>query len=143
MRKICGCRRSISAIPGWCAATTQASFESYECRSLDQDGSCPAFDRLLGSRVAIFNAEVRFPLWGAFGGSNFYGPLPIEMAFFADSGVAWGQSNSVLFGGANKEPVIERRRGDARQSVRLRGRRARFRHARSIGRAAAGSGSSI
>jgi hypothetical protein len=27
------------------------------------------------------------------------------MAVFADGGVAWGQSNSTLFGGANKEPV--------------------------------------
>ena len=72
---------------------------------INTDGTCPVFDRLLGSRVAIFNAEVRFPLWGAFGGDNFYGPLPIEMAFFADSGVAWGQNNSVVFGGSNKEPV--------------------------------------
>ena len=48
---------------------------------------------------------MRFPLWSAFGGSNFYGPLPIEMAVFADSGVAWGQNNSVQFGGSNKEPV--------------------------------------
>ena len=27
------------------------------------------------------------------------------MAFFVDSGVAWGQNNSVVFGGSNKEPV--------------------------------------
>ena len=54
--------------------------------------SCPAFDRLIGSRVAIANAEVRFPIWGAFGGNQFYGPLPIEGAFFTDAGVAWGQS---------------------------------------------------
>ena len=44
-------------------------------------------------------------MWGAFGGDNFYGPLPVEMAFFADSGVAWGQNTSLQFGGANKEPV--------------------------------------
>ena len=70
------------------------------------DGSCPVFDRLLGSRVAIVNAEMRFPLWALFGGSNFYGPLPVEMALFADSGVAWGQSNSQQFAhGSNKEPV--------------------------------------
>ena len=30
-----------------------------------------------------------FPLWAAFGGDNFYGPLPIEMALFTDAGVAW------------------------------------------------------
>ena len=42
---------------------------------------------------------------GRLGGSNFYGPLPIEMAVFADSGVAWGQSTSTLYGGNQKEPV--------------------------------------
>jgi outer membrane protein assembly factor BamA len=90
--------------PGLVRGYDSGSFESFEC-GLQADGSCPVFDRLLGSRLAIFNAEMRFPLWGAFGGDNFYGPLPIEMAVFADSGVAWGQTNSVLFGGNNKEPV--------------------------------------
>ena len=90
--------------PGLVRGYDSGSFEAVEC-GLTSDGSCPVFDRLLGSRVAIFNAELRFPLWGALGGSNFYGPLPIEMALFADSGVAWGQTNSTLFGGANKEPV--------------------------------------
>jgi Tol biopolymer transport system component len=90
--------------PGLVRGYDSGSFESFEC-GLQPDGSCPVFDRLLGSRLAIFNAEMRFPLWAAFGGDNFYGPLPIEMAVFADSGVAWGQTGSVLFGGTNKEPV--------------------------------------
>ena len=91
--------------PGLVRGYDESSFESNECPVLDQNVSCPVFDQLLGSRVAIFNAEVRFPLWSVFGGSNFYGPLPVEMAVFADSGVAWGQNNSVQFGGSNKEPV--------------------------------------
>jgi len=51
------------------------------------------------------NAEFRFPLWGAFGGSNFYGPLPIELAVFGDAGRAWNQSNSVLFAGIDRKWV--------------------------------------
>ncbi|MGH9374260.1 MAG: BamA/TamA family outer membrane protein, partial [Vicinamibacterales bacterium] len=90
--------------PGLVRGYDSGSFESFEC-GLQPDGSCPAFDRLFGSRLAIFNAELRFPLWGAFGGDDFYGPLPIEMAVFADSGVAWGQSGSPLFGGGEKDPV--------------------------------------
>ena len=90
--------------PGLVRGYDSGSFQSGECGT-QLDGSCPAFDRLMGSRAAVFNAELRFPLWGAFGGDNFYGPLPIEMALFADSGVAWGQSDSTLFGGATKEPV--------------------------------------
>ncbi len=90
--------------PGLVRGYDSGSFESFEC-GVQADGSCPAFDRLIGSRIAIFNAELRFPLWGAFGGSNFYGPLPIEMAVFADSGMAWGQGGSTLFGGTNRDPV--------------------------------------
>jgi outer membrane protein assembly factor BamA len=95
--------------PGLVRGYDSNSFQSLECLASDgsaaADGGCPAFDRLFGSRLAIFNAELRFPLWGVFSRDNFYGPLPIEMAVFADSGVAWGQNSSTLFGGANKEPV--------------------------------------
>jgi len=78
--------------PGLVRGYDQYSFESQECVGGLTAGSCPAFDRLIGSRVAVANAELRFPVWGAFGGSQFYGPLPLEAAFFADGGVAWGQS---------------------------------------------------
>jgi outer membrane protein assembly factor BamA len=43
------------------------------------------------------SAELRFPLWGAFGGSRFYGPLPVELAVFGDTGMAWGP-NSLFTG---------------------------------------------
>jgi len=63
--------------------------------------ACPAFDRLIGSRLLVGNLEFRFPLLRPFGASrNMYGPVPIEVALFADGGVAWnrGQTPSV-FGG--------------------------------------------
>ena len=89
--------------PGLVRGYDQYSFESQECVGGFTTGSCPAFDRLIGSRVAVANAELRFPIWGAFGGSQFYGPLPIEAAFFADGGVAWGQSlRAGTFPGDNK-----------------------------------------
>ncbi len=78
--------------PGLVRGYDQYSFENQECVGGLTTGSCPAFDRLVGSRVAVANAELRFPVWGAFGGSQFYGPLPLEAAIFADGGVAWGQS---------------------------------------------------
>ena len=70
------------------------------------DGSCPAFDRLIGSRVAVANAELRFPMWGAFGGNQFYGPLPIEAAVFTDAGVAWGRSDRARLRPGDKQPVV-------------------------------------
>jgi len=77
--------------PGLVRGYDPGSFEAGEC-GVQADGSCPAFDRLIGSRVVIGNAELRFPLLGLFGAKNFYGPLPIEMALFTDAGVAWGTS---------------------------------------------------
>lgn len=51
--------------------------------------ACPQFDRLLGSRVFVVNAEVRAPLVGLFRGELSYGALPIDVFGFFDTGVAW------------------------------------------------------
>ena len=65
---------------------------------------CPAFDRLLGSRMLIGNLEFRFPLLRPFGASSrMYGPIPIEVALFADGGVAWSHGQTpALFGGSRE-----------------------------------------
>jgi Tol biopolymer transport system component len=91
--------------PGLVRGYDEGSFEQGEC-GITTDGSCPVFDRLIGSRVAIANAELRFPIWGAFGGDQFYGPLPLEAAFFADGGIAWGQSPRTGFRGGDHQPVF-------------------------------------
>jgi Tol biopolymer transport system component len=69
----------------------------------DATSECPAFDRLLGSRMLVGNLEFRFPLLRPFGvsPSRMYGPVPIELALFADGGAAWnrGESPSLLGGG--------------------------------------------
>jgi hypothetical protein len=68
------------------------SFSAAECPTTGT--TCPAFDRLLGSRILVGNVEARFPLLGVLGlGSGYYGALPIEAALFADAGVAWNQSD--------------------------------------------------
>ena len=90
--------------PGLVRGYDSGTFETGEC-GVQPDGSCPAFDRLIGSRVAVANAELRFPLWGAFGGDQFYGPVPVELAVFTDAGVAWGRSDRALFAGDEK-PVV-------------------------------------
>src|SRR5688572_8127675 len=73
------------------------SFDAREC-GLDPD-RCPAFDRLLGSKILVGNAELRFPPFGAITRSrqNLYGPLPLELVFFADTGVAWGEGENPEF----------------------------------------------
>jgi hypothetical protein len=77
--------------PGLVRGYDPGSFQAGEC-GVQPDGSCPAFDRLIGSRLGILNAEMRVPVWSLFGGDNFYGPLPLELAFFGDAGWAWGGS---------------------------------------------------
>ena len=63
--------------------------------------SCPAFDRLIGSRLLVGNLEFRFPLLRPLGASrNMYGPVPIEVGLFLDGGVAWNRRDSpALLGG--------------------------------------------
>ncbi len=65
------------------------TFDAQDCRPSAVSG-CALFDRLLGSRVLVANVEFRFPLLRPFGASQrMYGPLPVEVALFADGGVAW------------------------------------------------------
>jgi hypothetical protein len=71
------------------------SFTSDECsasQGSSQSGTltCPVFDRLFGSKVAVINSEFRIPVFGTegFGLINFpY--LPLEVAPFVDAGVSW------------------------------------------------------
>ena len=65
------------------------TFEASEC-TFTPIGSCPEFDRLLGSRDAVVNAEVRAPLAGLFNRQLDYGPIPVELFFrVLRRGVAW------------------------------------------------------
>jgi hypothetical protein len=79
------------------------TFDSSDCVG-DLSGGCPAFDQLVGSRMLIGNLELRFPLLRPFGVSQgMYGPVPVEVALFADAGVAWTRGNNPeIFGGSRK-----------------------------------------
>jgi Tol biopolymer transport system component len=71
------------------------SFEASECGN--DANTCPVFDRTVGSRIAVANAELRFPIWGLFNRRSYYGPLPVELALFGDAGRAWtGDTTSVF-----------------------------------------------
>jgi hypothetical protein len=74
------------------------TFNASECPSLFTGvGTCPLLGRLLGSRIAVANAEIRIPLLGVrqFGLINFpY--LPTEIAPFIDGGLAWSSGQRVV-----------------------------------------------
>ena len=68
--------------------------------------ACPAFDRLLGSRILVGNVELRFPLLRPFGASQrMYGPVPVELALFSDGGVAWDAGEKPSFLGGSRKGV--------------------------------------
>ncbi len=81
---------------GFVRGYSVTSFNSAECsEDPNNPNACPEFDRLIGSRIGVFNAEVRVPLFGVpqFGLINFP-TLPTELALFLDGGVAWTDADS-------------------------------------------------
>lgn len=89
--------------PGLVRGYEVPSFDSTECVP-NATSDCPAFDRLVGSRMAVASAELRFPLLGLFGGRSYYGAFPIEMAIFGDAGTAWTADQRPRFiGGSNEQ----------------------------------------
>jgi outer membrane protein assembly factor BamA len=81
------------------------SFTSAECTTT-LAGNCPEFDRLVGSRMLVGNLELRFPLLRPFGlASRMYGPIPTEVALFADAGAAWNAGERPAFFGGNREAI--------------------------------------
>jgi Tol biopolymer transport system component len=81
------------------------SFDQNDC-TVTATSSCDVIDRLTGSRLAVANPEFRFPLLRPFGVSQrMYGPIPIEVAFFGDAGVAWARGQRPGFGDGNRRGV--------------------------------------
>lgn len=56
-------------------------------------GDCPLLDRLLGSKVAAINAELRLQLFGPLGAVASPSVPPVEIAPFFDAGTAWISSS--------------------------------------------------
>jgi hypothetical protein len=75
------------------------SFDARECGVGDPNSSCPVFDQLLGSKILVGNAELSFPPFGEISRNrhNLYGPLPLELLIFGDTGVAWTEADKPTF----------------------------------------------
>ena len=88
------------------------SFDPKECTvNSANPNSCPEFDRLIGSRIAAANAEVRIPFLGTDQFGLIKTPLfPIDLAAFVDAGVAWSRGESPTFSFARRSidriPVV-------------------------------------
>jgi Tol biopolymer transport system component len=75
------------------------SFSPTECGPVA--GVCPVFDQMVGSRIIVASAELRFPPFGLLGlGSGYYGILPVDAGIFYDAGVAWTEAQGAKILGA-------------------------------------------
>ncbi len=73
-----------------------ANFNGFECTSFIGGSSTCNTAQLVGSRVAVANVELRFPIIRRFDlGSLPIGLPPVEGAFFYDAGLAWNTGQSV------------------------------------------------
>ncbi len=82
--------------PEYVRGYDNANFSGYECTSYIGGGASCETEQLVGSRVAVFNAEVRFPLIRRFDiGTLPIGLPPIEALFFYDAGLAWSRGQTV------------------------------------------------
>jgi outer membrane protein assembly factor BamA len=94
----------------------QGSFSPSDCEFVVGAFQCRVTDSLVGSRMLVANAEVRAPLVGLFRGDLQYGPLPIEVAAFADAGVTWTKDTRPAFAGGTRD-VLRSVGGAARVNV--------------------------
>jgi Tol biopolymer transport system component len=95
--------------PGLVRGYSYGSFDASECHPTANDpNGCPVFDQLLGSRMVVASAELRFPFFGALGiGSGYYGAFPIDFAIFGDGGLAWDTQNQPsILGSGTRDPVF-------------------------------------
>lgn len=90
--------------PGLVRGYELGSYTAGECLA-NATSDCPAFDRLVGTRLFVANGELRFPLVGLFQGEFNYGPLPLEGFVFGDAGVAWTGDDEPTFLAGERELV--------------------------------------
>ena len=94
--------------PGLVRGYRVGSFDASECHPTASDpNGCPAFDRLLGSRMVVGNLELRFPLLGVLGvGSGYYGAFPVDFTVFGDGGLAWDSADQPSLTGGSRDAVF-------------------------------------
>jgi Tol biopolymer transport system component len=92
---------------------TYGSIRNHECVNPSSGGTftgCADLDQLIGSKIAVASAELRFPLTRSLVlGFLPIGFPPIEAALFYDAGIAWSEG-SIIKGSrsATDDPVLVR-----------------------------------
>jgi Tol biopolymer transport system component len=93
--------RIFAGIPELIRGNTSGSYRDNECLLVNDVGTqtgCAALDRLVGTRIAVGSAELRFPLLTPQVFRNLPSAVPpLEAALFFDIGLAWEDGNTVVW----------------------------------------------
>ncbi len=96
--------------PDFVRGYDRANFNFYDCTSvLGSSGTCNNA-QLAGSRVAVFNAELRFPIIRRFDVGSSFGLPPLDGLLFYDAGLAWSKAQTPHLGNApiGNDPTKDR-----------------------------------
>src|ERR1019366_4568872 len=83
-------------LPEYVRGYDSENFSGINCTALIGSGSSCGTEELVGSRVAVANAEIRFPIIRRFDlGGLPVGLPPVDGLFFYDAGLAWTAGQTV------------------------------------------------
>jgi hypothetical protein len=96
--------------PDFIRGYDRANFSFSDCTAIiGQQSTCPN-QQLSGSRVAVFNEELRFPIIRRFDLGTSFGLPPVDGLIFYDAGLAWSKGMKAHLGSApaGTDPNIDR-----------------------------------
>jgi hypothetical protein len=86
--------------PDFIRGYDRANFNFYDCTSVIGSTAECNNAQLAGSRVAVFNAELRFPIIRRFDVGSSFGLPPLDGLIFYDAGLAWSKGQTPHLGNA-------------------------------------------
>jgi hypothetical protein len=86
--------------PDFVRGYDRANFSFADCTAVLGSTSTCANAQLAGSRVAVFNAELRFPIIRRFDIGSSFGLPPVDGLLFYDAGLAWSAGQKPHIGNA-------------------------------------------
>ncbi|HWL39277.1 MAG TPA: BamA/TamA family outer membrane protein [Gemmatimonadaceae bacterium] len=83
--------------PDYVRGYDRANFNSFDCTSTIGEGQAECNNtQLAGSRVAVANAELRFPIIRRFDIGSSFGLPPVDGLLFYDAGLAWSKGQQAF-----------------------------------------------
>jgi Tol biopolymer transport system component len=86
--------------PDFVRGYDRANFNYFDCTSIIGSQSTCNNQQLAGSRVAVFNEELRFPIIRRFDVGSSFGLPPVDGLIFYDAGLAWSKGITPHIGNA-------------------------------------------